>query len=113
LEVMKYWSNLGPSLIAVRRGRYGSYTWDRNHDQFWHIPPVPVKVVDPTGAGNSYGGGLAVGWHLTGDARTSGCYGDISAYFMVRQYSLPEMTPELQAEAQRLLEPTLESVEPL
>jgi sugar/nucleoside kinase (ribokinase family) len=113
LEVMKVWSKLGPSLIAVRRGKYGSYTWDRNHDQFWHIPPVPVKVVDPTGAGNCYGGGLAVGWHKTGDARTSGCYADISAYFMVRQYSLPEMTPEVQAEAQRLLEPTLDSAEPL
>lgn len=113
LEVMKYWSSLGPSLIAVRHGKHGSYTWDTKQDQFWHIPPVPVKAVDPTGAGNSYGGGLAVGWHQTNDARHSGCYGSVSAYALVRQYSLPKMTPELRAEAQVLLQRSLESVKAL
>ena len=110
LEVMKYWSKLGPSLIAVRNGRFGSYTWDREHDQFWHIPVVPVDPVDPTGAGNSYGGGLAVGWDLTKNARLAGCYGAVSAYFLVRQYSFPKMSLELQAEAQTLLEQTIDSV---
>jgi len=113
LEVMRYWSKLGPSLIAVRNGRFGSYAWDREHDQFWHIPVVPVDPVDPTGAGNSYGGGLAVGWHLTKDARLAGCYGAVSAYFLVRQYSLPKMSPELQAEAQAILGQTIDSVVPL
>ena len=106
LEVMKYWTQLGPKLVAIRNGRHGSYTWDQKNDVIWHIPPVPVKAVDPTGAGNCYGGGMAVGWHRTMDARLAGCYGAVSAYFLVRQYSLPKMTPELHAEARVLFERT-------
>jgi sugar/nucleoside kinase (ribokinase family) len=113
LEVMKHWSKLGPSLIAIRHGYHGSYTWDREHDQFWHIPPVPVDVVDVTGAGNCYGGGLIVGWDKTNDAKISGCYASVSASFLVRQSGLPKMTQELQSEADKLLEQALVSVKPL
>lgn len=113
LEVMKYWSKLGPSLVAIRHGYHGSYTWDREHDQFWHIPPVPVEVVDVTGAGNCYGGGLIVGWDKTNDARIAGGYASVSASFLVRQSGLPKMTLELQSEADKLLEQALVSVKPL
>lgn len=113
LEVMKYWSKLGPSLVAIRHGYHGSYTWDREHDKFWHIPPVPVEVVDVTGAGNCYGGGLIVGWDKTKDAMISGCYASISASILVRQFGLPKMTPELQSEVDRLLKQALISVKPL
>lgn len=113
LEVMKFWSKLGPSLIAIRHSSRGSYTWDRRHGEFWHIPPVPVEVVDVTGAGNCYGGGLITGWNKTREARTAGCYAAVSASFLVRQYGLPKMTLELQAEAKELLEHALSSVKPL
>jgi len=113
LDVMKYWSKLGPSLIAIRHSSQGSYTWDREHDQFWHIPPVPVEVVDVTGAGNCYGGGLIAGWNRTKDARIAGCYATVSASFLVRQYGLPKMTSKLQSEAKELLDHALASVKPL
>jgi 2-dehydro-3-deoxygluconokinase len=113
LEVIKYWSKLGPSLVAIRHGYHGSYTWDIEHDQFWHIPPVPVEVVDVTGAGNCYGGGLIVGWDNSKDAKISGCYASVSASFLVRQFGLPKMTPELQSEADKLLEQALASAKPL
>jgi sugar/nucleoside kinase (ribokinase family) len=111
LEVMRYWAGLGPKLIAVRHGHHGSYIWGRDRNEFWHIPPVPVIVEDPTGAGNCYGGGLMVGWDKTRDALTAGCYGAISASFLVRCYGLPAMTQALEEEARSLLEPTLASAE--
>jgi sugar/nucleoside kinase (ribokinase family) len=113
LKVLEYWSKLGPSLVAVRDGRRGSYAWDRQHDRFWHIPIVPVPVVDPTGAGNSYGGGLCVGWVETNDACRAGCYGSLSASYLVRRVGLPRMTSELMTEARTLLEPTIAGVHPL
>ena len=64
-------------------------------------------VVDPTGAGNAYGGGLCVGWTETGDARQAGCYGAISAAMLVRQVGLPRMSTELRHEAERLVEQTV------
>lgn len=110
LEVMKYWSKLGARAVAVRNSQHGSYAWDCEHDQIWHIPIVPVNVVDPTGAGNSYGGGWCVGWTETRDARIAGCYGGVSASFMVERVGLPRMTPDLRQEAENRLAQALENV---
>jgi sugar/nucleoside kinase (ribokinase family) len=112
-RVLKYWSNLGPKLVAIRHGQHGSYVWDHQHDQLWHIPAVPVDVVDPTGAGNSYGAGLSVGWVESGEAQVAGCYGGVSAKFLVEQAGLPQMSDRLQAEAQRLLKQTLSTAHQL
>lgn len=110
LQVMKYWAGLGARGITVRNSYHGSYAWDRDHDQFWHIPIIPVNVVDPTGAGNSYGGGWCVGWTEQCDAKIAGCYGAVSASFLVERIGLPPITAELRALAQKRLEYALENV---
>jgi sugar/nucleoside kinase (ribokinase family) len=106
-RVIHYWSRLGPAMIAVRHGARGSYVWSRDSDEAWHIPAVPTRVVDPTGAGNAYGGGLSVGWTATRDARQAGCYGAISAAMLVRQVGLPPMSTDLRHEASSLVEQTM------
>ena len=106
-RVIHYWSKLGPAMIAVRHGARGSYVWSRDSDEAWHIPAVPTRVVDPTGAGNAYGGGLCVGWTATGDAPQAGCYGAISAAMLVRQVGVPRRSTELRHEAERLVEQTV------
>jgi sugar/nucleoside kinase (ribokinase family) len=106
-RVIQYWSKLGSRMIAVRHGAHGSYVWSRDSDEAWHIPPVPTAAVDPTGAGNAYGGGLCVGWTATRDARRAGCYGAISASMLVRQVGLPPMSEELRQEAEGLIERTM------
>ncbi len=113
LEVMKYWSRLGARLVAVRHGHHGSYVWDRDHDRIYHVPATPVKVVDPTGAGNAYGGGLCAGWLQTGEARLAGCYGAVSAWFLVGRVGLPRMAPQLRQRAKKLLEQTVEGLREL
>lgn len=112
-EVVRYWSTLGPKMVAIRHGHHGSYVWDSQSDQMWQVPPVPVEVVDPTGAGNSYGGGLLVGWAERQDGREAGCYGAVSASFLVERVGLPEMTEALQAEAHARLERALAATRPL
>jgi sugar/nucleoside kinase (ribokinase family) len=112
-QVLSYWSKLGPQMVAVRHGQYGSYAWDRSHGKYWHIPPVSVEAIDPTGAGNAYGGGLCVGWDKSHDARTAGCYGAVSAAFLVRTIGVPEMTRGLQSEAQMMLALALKLAQPL
>ena len=113
LEVMKYWAKLGPDLVCVRHGSRGSYVWDKNHDEIWQIPPVKVNVIDPTGAGNSYGGGMSVGWHKTKNALYAGCYGAISASLIIREVGTPMMTSDLQTEAQALVPLALEQAKKL
>jgi len=99
LDVLRYWSQLGPRLVAIRHGANGSYAWNHEDGNFWHVPIVNIEVVDTTGAGNAYGGGLCVGWGKTEDVRLAGCYASISAAFLVRRYGLPRMATELTEEA--------------
>lgn len=94
-DVLLYWSEMGPSLVAVRDGKNGSYVWDSYSNKFWHILATPVDVVDPTGGGNTYGGGLFASWSETQNGLTSGINAAVSAYFIVRQDGIPAITEEL------------------
>lgn len=106
-QVVAYWARLGPRVVAIRHGHHGSYVWDGDHDRCWHIPAVPVPVLDPTGAGNSYGGGLCAGWIATGEARAAGTYGAVAASFMVERVGLPALSERLQAVARDRLKARL------
>jgi sugar/nucleoside kinase (ribokinase family) len=108
-QVLRHWSTLGPKAIAVRHGARGSYVWSREQNEAWHIPPVRVPVVDPTGAGNAYGGGFCVGWIDTDDVLQAGCRGAISASMVVRQIGLPSMSSDLRQEARSLMDAAVES----
>lgn len=112
--VLRYWSGLGAGVVAIRHGARGSYVWDRETGRSWHVPPAAVAhVVDPTGAGNAYGGGLAVGWDRSRDGRIAACYGATSASFMIECVGMPPMSAALEEEARRRLDLLLASVRPL
>ena len=111
LEVLKYWTKLGPAVVAVRHGIRGSYVWDKYQDQMWHIPIHKIKAIDPTGCGNSYGGGFCVGWDQYRDAKVAGCCGTVSASFLARTVGVPAISPEIEAEAKKVLAELLDRVE--
>jgi sugar/nucleoside kinase (ribokinase family) len=102
-NVLRFWAALGPRAVAIRRGVHGSYVWDADHRQAWHIPALPVQAIDPTGAGNAYGGGWCVGWHRTHDARIAGCYGTVAAALMVSQEGMPDLDDTTRQRAAELL----------
>jgi sugar/nucleoside kinase (ribokinase family) len=110
MQVLKYWSRLGPSLVAIRHGIQGSYVWDKIQDRMWHIPIVKVNAIDPTGCGNSYGGGLCVGWEKTQDAKLAGCYGTVSASYLAKSIGIPQVTPESEVEAKDTLNKLIDQV---
>jgi len=111
--VLQHWSRFGPELVVVRDGERGSYVWDSHSDRMWHVPIVPVQVVDPTGCGNAYGGGLSVGWDLHRDGKLAACCGTVSASFLAEVVGVPEHPGELQGQAFQRLEQLLERVEAL
>ncbi len=113
LEVLKYWSKLGASVVSVRHGANGSYVWDAKHDQMWHIPIAKVETVDPTGCGNSYGGGFMVGWAKHQDSRIAGAAGTVSASYLAKMVGVPAVTDALREEAQAILDQLLDHIEPL
>lgn len=111
--VVAHWAALGPAAVAIRHGARGSYVWGRERDEAWHVPAVPVEVVDPTGAGNAYGGGWCVGWTETGDVRLAGCRAAVSASILVGHAGLPRLSEAVRQRAERLLDDALAATKAL
>ena len=111
---MKYWSKSGRGEWQCAIHTAARYTWDRDHDQIWHIPIVPVKVIDPNRRGKqSTGADGALGGPKRAIRSAAGCYGTVSASFLVERVGLPIVSPELREEAKRRLEHALNDVKPL
>lgn len=80
--------------MVVRCGEHGSLTISPNNQLLW-IPPFYVQgakeVIDPTGAGNAFLGGLTAGWMRTQDAREASICGSIASSFAIEQIGLPTL----------------------
>jgi len=92
----------GARIVALRMGKQGSLVSERGGSAY-AVPICPTQVVDVTGAGNAYCGGLLVGYTETGDAYTAGLYGAVSASFAVEQFGPIIWHPGLPQEARRRL----------
>ena len=56
--------------------------------------PTPEKVIDPTGGGNGFLGGLAIGLVRTGDVVEASKWGNVAASFMIEQVGVPVLQTE-------------------
>jgi len=91
------------SCVIIRSGAMGAYGLRKGAkegkwiDAFWTKEDVD-KVVDVTGAGNSFLGGLAAGLAVTsGDIEEAMLYASVSASFTIEQPGLPTITRSLTA----------------
>lgn len=58
LEAAEEISKLGPQYIIIKKGEFGATLFGENNQ--FNLPAFPVKeVIDPTGAGDTFAGGLA------------------------------------------------------
>jgi sugar/nucleoside kinase (ribokinase family) len=82
----------GPRVVVVKRGEYGALMATREH--FFFVPAFPLdSVFDPTGAGDTFAGGLM--GVLAGEGATDEralrraiVYGSVIASFTVEDFSL-------------------------
>ena len=66
----------GPKFVIVKRGEHGSYLFGKNEGDFFSCSAYPLpSVFDPTGAGDSFLGGLA-GW-LAANGKTDPSFDDL------------------------------------
>lgn len=86
---------LGPQAIVIKRGEYGVLMITR--DRVFVAPAYPLEAVfDPTGAGDSFAGGL-IGYLATRpqfeetDLRRAVVYGSVLASFNVEAFSLDRL----------------------
>ncbi|WWC57967.1 uncharacterized protein I303_100502 [Kwoniella dejecticola CBS 10117] len=88
--------------IIVRSGELGSYTYAADWKGWvtpYYGPDEQDKVVDPTGGGNSFLGGLAAGLMISqGDMRIASIYAATAASFTIEQRGLPTLTKHIHGE---------------
>lgn len=89
----------GNGWVVIRSGELGAYVKNRVQDGIWvdafWTSDDEGKVVDVTGAGNSFLGGLAAGLVLSnGDLYKATFYASISASFIIEQEGLPRMSTD-------------------
>ena len=83
---------MGPKIVVVKKGEHGAFLFSR--DFFHAIPAYPLEqVVDPTGAGDSFAGGLLGSLAASGSTderalRRAMIHGTIVASFTVEDFSL-------------------------
>jgi len=85
----------GTGTVIIRSGYLGAYVASREKPGRWIAAywTTGERVVDVTGAGNTFLGGLAAGLALTnGDVFEAALYGTISASYTVEQLGLPQIT---------------------
>ena len=82
----------GPKVVVVKKGEHGAFLW--GEDFFHAIPAYPLEqVVDPTGAGDSFAGGLVGSLAAAGSTdehalRRAMIHGAVVASFTVEDFSL-------------------------
>jgi sugar/nucleoside kinase (ribokinase family) len=68
----------GPKFVIVKRGEHGSYLFGEKKEHFFSCSAYPLhSVFDPTGAGDSFLGGL-VGW-LAAHGKTKPTFEDLKS----------------------------------
>lgn len=86
---------MGPETVIIKRGEHGAILFN-NGDTFY-VPAYPLeKVVDPTGAGDTFAGGFVGYLHATGDLspenmRKAMVVGSLMASFCVEGYGVDRL----------------------
>lgn len=96
---------MGPKFVAVKKGEHGCLLFGKNGD-FFSCAAYPLEEVnDPTGAGDTFAGGLAgylasnvVDEVKFSDLRKAVVHGSVLASFNVEKFSLERMRTLDQAE---------------
>jgi len=105
----------GPQVVVIKMGEHGSLL--RTPEDLFTLPGYPVdRVVDPTGAGDSFAGGF-VGWLARRGQASPGAYreamvmGTVMASFTIEDFSVRALmradAEKMRQRVQRLREMTL------
>ncbi len=87
---------MGPAFVVIKKGEHGAIYFSK--DKVYALPAYPTpNVVDPTGAGDSFAGGLIGYLNQVDDVspaavKTAIAYGILTASFNVEDFSLDRMT---------------------
>jgi sugar/nucleoside kinase (ribokinase family) len=110
-EQLRALADLGPRVVALRQGADGSIIYERETCRYWRVPAASADVIDVTGAGNAYCGGLLVGWIERGDVRRAAAQAAVSAAIAIEQVGPPRIDEAVMASASRRADRMMEKIQ--
>jgi sugar/nucleoside kinase (ribokinase family) len=105
LEALRRLRSVAPdvALIAVKCGAKGLIAHPKGASEWIHIPAVPVKLIDATGAGDAFCGGVLAGFTKDGNPIEALLAGAVSASFCVEGLGLAGLVAATQEKANNRL----------
>ncbi|MBN8995489.1 MAG: sugar kinase [Rhizobiales bacterium] len=91
-RIIDYYLGLGPKIVALTLGDAGAIvaTADRRE----RLPPIRVKAVDATGAGDMFDGAFLAEYLRTGDPFAAGHYANVAAALSTEGYGAVAPMPK-------------------
>ena len=90
-EILSAIQAMGPENVVLKKGEHGALL--ALEDEYFAVPGYPLqRVVDPTGAGDTFAAGFTAWLHRTGDKsaeamKTAAVYGSAMASFCCEDFS--------------------------
>lgn len=109
-QMMEAIADYGCEIVVVKRGERGQYLFDRATKAHWEVSAYPARVVDPTGAGDSFCGGFLAGYRRTYEPLQALLFGSVSASLTIEGSGAFYALDALPGLAQARLEALKESV---
>lgn len=105
-EALNELRQMAPNLpvIAIKCGADGVIAHEASADFYYSIPSVATDVVDTTGAGDSFCGGMLAGYAATGSILEALLRGSVSASYTVASYGPVALVDSEAGDAARRLE---------
>jgi pfkB family carbohydrate kinase len=88
-DCARWFAERGPRLVVIKLGSDGCYVYERGakgQAQQWHVPALPVNVVDVTGAGDTFCGGFMADFVQHADPTRAAVTGTVAASFCIEDY---------------------------
>ncbi|KAB2873041.1 MAG: sugar kinase [Bauldia sp.] len=83
-HILDFYLRLGPKIVALTLGADGAVVATRDRRE--RLPPVAVKLVDATGAGDMFDGAFLAEYLRTGDPFAAGRYANVAAALSTEGY---------------------------
>ncbi|PIQ87643.1 MAG: sugar kinase [Candidatus Omnitrophica bacterium CG11_big_fil_rev_8_21_14_0_20_43_6] len=107
IKAAKYLCSLGPEMVLIKKGEHGVLFYSKKF--IFSLPAYPVeKVIDPTGAGDTFAGGFM--GYLAGAPKMNSnaikkalAYGTVAASFNVEDFGLHRTSKLTRADLERRL----------
>jgi 2-dehydro-3-deoxygluconokinase len=83
-RIVDFYLGLGPKIVALTLGSDGALIATEDRREL--LPPHPVKLVDATGAGDTFDGAFLAEYLRTGDPFAAGLYANVAAALSTEGY---------------------------